>query len=39
VPGTLATVDAALRSWGNISLSESLQPAIRAAEDGFRIKR
>ena len=39
VPGTLAAVDAALRSWGTISLSESLQPAIRAAEDGFRINR
>jgi gamma-glutamyltranspeptidase / glutathione hydrolase len=39
VPGTLAAVDAALKSWGTISLSESLQPAIRAAEDGFRINR
>jgi gamma-glutamyltranspeptidase / glutathione hydrolase len=39
VPGTLAAVDAALRSWGTISLSESLQPAIRAAENGFRINR
>ena len=39
VPGTLAAVDAALRSWGTIELSEALQPAIAAAENGFRINR
>ncbi len=39
VPGTLAAVDAALRKWGTISLSESLRPAIDAADNGFRINR
>ncbi len=39
VPGTLAAVDVALRNWGTISLSESLQPAIDAADRGFRINR
>jgi gamma-glutamyltranspeptidase / glutathione hydrolase len=39
VPGTLAAVDAALRNWGTIKLSEAVQPAIAAAEQGFRINR
>ena len=39
VPGTLAAVDMALRNWGTIKLSEAVQPAITAAEQGFRINR
>jgi gamma-glutamyltranspeptidase / glutathione hydrolase len=39
VPGTLAAVDHALRQWGTMRLRETLQPAIRAAEQGFRINR
>jgi gamma-glutamyltranspeptidase / glutathione hydrolase len=39
VPGTLAAVDAALRNWGTIKLSEAVQPAIDVAEQGFRINR
>ncbi|WP_295643340.1 gamma-glutamyltransferase [uncultured Methylibium sp.] len=39
VPGTLATVDHALRHWGTIRLSEALAPAIEAAEKGFAINR
>ncbi len=39
VPGTLATVDHALRHWGTIRLSEALAPAIDVAEKGFAINR
>lgn len=39
VPGTLAAVDIALKRYGTISLAEALRPAIRLAEDGFRINR
>lgn len=39
VPGTLAAVDTALRHWGTIDLSQALEPAIRVAEQGFRINR
>jgi gamma-glutamyltranspeptidase / glutathione hydrolase len=39
VPGTLAAVDAALRNWGTIKLSEAVQPAVDVAEQGFRINR
>ena len=39
VPGTLAAVDTALRRWGTIGLAEALAPAIRVAENGFRINR
>lgn len=39
VPGTLAAVDTALKRYGTISLAEALRPAIRLAEDGFRINR
>jgi gamma-glutamyltranspeptidase/glutathione hydrolase len=39
VPGTLAGVDLALRRWGTMRLSTTLQPAIELAEQGFRINR
>jgi gamma-glutamyltranspeptidase / glutathione hydrolase len=39
VPGTLAAVDTALRHWGTIDLEDALKPAIRVAENGFRINR
>jgi gamma-glutamyltranspeptidase/glutathione hydrolase len=39
VPGTLAGIDYALRHWGKKKLSETLAPAIKLAEEGFRINR
>ncbi len=39
VPGTLLGVATALKKWGTISLSEALQPAIKLAEEGFRVTR
>jgi len=39
VPGTLAAVDTALRHWGTTRLADALAPAIRVAEQGFRINR
>jgi len=37
VPGTLKGIDTALANWGTKSLSETLQPAIDLAENGFRV--
>jgi gamma-glutamyltranspeptidase/glutathione hydrolase len=37
VPGTLATWESALERFGTASLAESLDPAIRLAEDGFTV--
>jgi gamma-glutamyltranspeptidase/glutathione hydrolase len=37
VPGMLRGVELALKKWGRMSLGEVLQPAIRLAEDGFRV--
>jgi gamma-glutamyltranspeptidase len=39
VPGTLATVDRALRQFGTISLARALAPAISIARDGFPMYR
>jgi gamma-glutamyltranspeptidase/glutathione hydrolase len=39
VPGTPATWEQAVRSWGTRSLAQLLQPAIRVAERGFRVDR
>jgi gamma-glutamyltranspeptidase / glutathione hydrolase len=39
VPGTLAAVDWAVRRYGRMRLAETLQPAIRLAEQGFAINR
>ncbi|MFD8073979.1 gamma-glutamyltransferase [Streptomyces sp. NPDC059718] len=37
VPGTPATWDTALRSWGSRSLGDVLRPAERLAHDGFTV--
>ncbi len=37
VPGTVAGLALATNLYGKLSLSENLQPAIRAAEDGFPV--
>ena len=37
VPGMVRGVAAALDRWGTMSLSEVLEPAIKLAEDGFRV--
>ena len=37
VPGTLMGIDTALAQWGTKSLSETIQPAIALAENGFRV--
>ncbi len=39
VPGTPATWDQALRSWGTIPLARALEPAIEVAENGFVINQ
>lgn len=39
VPGTLKGIDYALRQWGSMPLGATLAPAIRLAEEGFRINR
>jgi gamma-glutamyltranspeptidase / glutathione hydrolase len=39
VPGTLLGVATALKKWGTISLADALQPAIRLAEEGFKVNR
>ena len=39
VPGTLRGVDTALRRWGTLPLSRTLEPAIELAEHGFRVNR
>ena len=39
VPGTLLGVATALENWGTISLAEAIEPAIKLAEDGFKINR
>jgi gamma-glutamyltranspeptidase/glutathione hydrolase len=37
VPGTVAGLDLALRTYGRLKLSEVLAPAIRLAQDGFPV--
>ncbi len=37
VPGTLAGFSGALRRWGRLPLSRTLQPAIRLAREGFKV--
>lgn len=37
VPGTLKGVELALKKWGTMTLSETLEPAIAMAEEGFRV--
>ncbi|MFN8078882.1 MAG: gamma-glutamyltransferase [Kineosporiaceae bacterium] len=37
VPGTLATWQSALSSWGSLSLRQALQPAIAVAQNGFAV--
>lgn len=37
VPGTLATWDAALASWGTLSLGKALKPAAQLADRGFVV--
>ena len=37
VPGTLLCATTALENWGTFSLAETLQPAIRMAEEGTRV--
>ena len=39
VPGTVLGVDTALRRWGTMRLADTLAPAIKLAEKGFRINR
>jgi gamma-glutamyltranspeptidase/glutathione hydrolase len=39
VPGTLRNVETALRRFGTLPLSETLQPAIDLAENGFAVNR
>ena len=39
VPGTLKGIEYALRQWGTMTLAATLAPAIRLAEEGFRINR
>jgi gamma-glutamyltranspeptidase/glutathione hydrolase len=37
VPGMVRGIAKALDDWGTISMAEALQPAIRLAEEGFRV--
>jgi gamma-glutamyltranspeptidase/glutathione hydrolase len=37
VPGMVRGAELALERWGNLSLAEVLAPAIRLAEEGFRV--
>jgi gamma-glutamyltranspeptidase/glutathione hydrolase len=37
VPGTLRGVATALQHWGTISLADAIQPAIKLAEQGFKV--
>jgi gamma-glutamyltranspeptidase/glutathione hydrolase len=37
IPGTLATWDSALHSWGSLSLGKALQPAADLADRGFVV--
>lgn len=37
VPGMVRGITKALDDWGTISMAEALQPAIRLAEEGFRV--
>jgi gamma-glutamyltranspeptidase/glutathione hydrolase len=39
VPGTLKCVATAVHSWGERSLSDALQPAIKLAEGGFAVNK
>ncbi len=39
VPGTVLGVETALKRWGTMSMRETLRPAIRLADQGFRINR
>jgi len=39
VPGTLLGVATALENWGTISLAEAIAPAVKLAEDGFKINQ
>ncbi|MFG2859333.1 gamma-glutamyltransferase [Streptomyces sioyaensis] len=39
VPGTPATWDKALKSWGTVSLAKALRPATRIADDGFVVNK
>lgn len=37
VPGTVAGMEYALKKWGSLSLSEVMAPAIKLAENGFKV--
>jgi len=37
VPGTVRGIDTALRRWGTMRLADTLRPAIKLAEKGFRV--
>ncbi|BCJ74776.1 gamma-glutamyltranspeptidase [Catellatospora sp. IY07-71] len=37
VPGTLATWEKALRSWGTTDLADALRPAVKVADKGFLV--
>jgi len=39
VPGTLKCVSTAVDNWGNLSLADALQPAIKLAEEGFHVNK
>lgn len=39
IPGSPAALEQMLREHGTLSLSQALQPAIRLAEQGFRVKK
>lgn len=39
VPGTLATWQRALRTWGTLDLAEAIAPSRRLASTGFRVDR
>lgn len=39
VPGAVLGIDTALRRWGTMRLADTLAPAIKLAEKGFRINR
>lgn len=39
VPGAVLGIDTALRRWGTMRLADTLVPAIKLAEKGFRVNR